>query len=263
MNIDIQELIQVVRRAGALIRDVRPDPEDIESKEGHRNFVTRYDELVQAELKRELAARWPDLRFIGEEEEEHLNADKHKCFIVDPIDGTSNFIHGVPFFAISVAAVDHGDVRAGVVYNPAIDELFYAEAGKGAFCNGEPITCTSLPLCDALFTVGLSPYRSELMAPSLRLMERLQPQVTDLRRLGAAALDLCYVAKGIQAGFCEFSLCPWDVAAGSLIAREAGAIVSDPFGAPLPLNRKTGILACAPQVYETVLDLVKEVGIRP
>ena len=260
MNIDIQELIQVVRRAGALIRDVRPDPEDIESKEGHRNFVTRYDELVQAELKRELAARWPDLRFIGEEEEEHLNADKHKCFIVDPIDGTSNFIHGVPFFAISVAAVDHGDVRAGVVYN-AIDELFYAEAGRCILQRradylhlAAAVRCPVYVGCRLSFgTDGtfLAPHGTVTAAGD-------RPAPAD-----AAALDLCYVAKGIQAGFCEFSLCPWDVAAGSLIAREAGAIVSDPFGAPLPLNRKTGILACAPQVYETVLDLVKEVGIRP
>lgn len=258
MPSDIQQLIEIVRSAGKTIRTARPTSEDIASKEGHQNFVTRYDESVQEQLKSQLAKYWPQYQFLGEEEEEHFDANEHCCFIVDPIDGTSNFIHGVPFFAISVALVDHGKPLAGVVYNPVLDELFYAEKGKGAYCNGERIRCADLPLANSLFTVGLSPYDSQLTENSLRLMALLEPEVTDLRRLGAAALDLCYVAKGVFSGFCELSLQPWDVAAGSLIAREAGAIVSDFYGDTLPLNRTTNIVACSPKAYQEFFALLKK-----
>lgn len=254
---DIAKLKEIVLAAGGLLEGARLDQAAVSSKAGHQNFVTVYDKKVQNFLEQKLGEAYPDCLFIAEEQEEREEAGLRPCFIVDPIDGTSNFIHGVPIYAISVAFVSEGRVRQGVVYNPVSRELYWAEEGKGAWLGEERLNCPNQPLALSLFCVGMSPYYAELLPATLALMAKLQPAVTDLRRLGAAALDLCYIAAGRQGGFCEWRLQPWDYAAGMLIAREAGARVTliDSEELP-PLNRPSSLLACGPQAYDEFRKLV-------
>ncbi len=253
---EIEKLKAIVTEAGRLIEDVHLEPGEVITKEGHSNFVTLYDKKVQDYLEKALKEAYPSYRFIAEEQEAHEKVKDEPCFIVDPIDGTSNFIHGLPFFAISVAAVSEGRVRSGVVYNPVSKELYWAEEGKGAYLGNKRLRCPDNGLALNLFCVGMSPYYAELLPATLELMAKIQPQVTDLRRIGAAALDLCFIASGRQGGFCEWRLQPWDYAAGMLIAREAGALVTTLDGEALPLDRPSDILACSPKAYREFRTLI-------
>lgn len=255
----LNEIKSIVRQAGNLLLEAKIEPESVLAKEGHKNFVTRYDKQVQDFLEDEFRKLWPEYHFVAEEQENPDFAPNDLRFIVDPIDGTSNFIHGMNLSAISVAAVDGDQITLGVVYNPFTNEMFWAELGKGAYLNGEPLNCPNVPLDLTLFCVGMSPYHEELMPKTLRLMGELQPLVTDLRRLGAAALDLSYIAAGRQGGFCEFQLQPWDFAAGKLIAEESGAIVTTLTGDPLPLDQPSSILCAGPLAYYTFREKI-EVG---
>ncbi|NCC83930.1 MAG: inositol monophosphatase [Clostridia bacterium] len=251
MNFDLERLQKIVRTAGDGLRQAVLAPEDVMAKAGHQNFATLYDQKTQDFLEAEFALAWPDFRFIAEEQEVHQGIGEGPCFIVDPIDGTSNFIHSVPISAISVAVVMDGKVRVGVVYNPFMNEMYWAEEGRGAWLNGKHLICPDLPMELSLFCVGMSPYYAELMPQTLRLMAEVQKRVTDLRRFGAASLDLCYIASGRQGGFCEWRLQPWDFAAGQLIAREAGAIVTTMDGEEAPLDKATSLLAAGPRIYKT------------
>ncbi len=257
---ELELIREIVREAGRKLPVSLIKSGQIQQKEGHQNFVTVYDELIQDYLESEFHKHWPEYRFIAEEQDELVALDSAPAFIVDPIDGTSNFIHGLPISAISVALAKDGEVVLGVVYNPFMDEMYWATRGCGAFLNGEPIHCPDLPLERTLFCVGMSPYYSELMERTIQLMQKLQPLVTDLRRFGAAALDLCYIASGRQGGFCEFRLQPWDFAAGMLIAREAGAKVTTLSGEEPPLDRPTALLAAGPEAYHT---FVEKIGYDP
>ncbi len=252
----LEEIKAIVRQAGEILLGAKIQAEGILAKEGHKNFVTRFDRQVQDFLEAEFQARWPEYLFIAEEQEDPALAKVGLRFIVDPIDGTSNFIYGLNLSAISVAAALDDKVTLGVVYNPFADEMFWAEEGKGAFLNGERLTCPDLPLELGLFCVGMSPYYEELMPKTLKLMGELQPLVVDLRRLGAAALDLSYIAAGRQGGFCEFRLQPWDFAAGMLIAQEAGAVVTQLTGEPLELDKPSTILCAGPRAYQEFREKV-------
>lgn len=260
MQVDIEKLKALTLEAGTLIKEAKLGSDQIISKEGHSNFVTSYDRKVQDFLERELARAYPDFQFVAEESDCNEKVTHKPCFIVDPIDGTSNFIHSLPFSAISLAALEGGEPIAGVVYNPFMDELYWAEKGKGSYFNGERLKCPDQPLALSLWCVGMSPYYAEYFPATFRLMAELMPKVTDLRRLGAAALDLCYIASGRQGGFCEWQLQPWDYAAGQLIAEEAGAVVSDIHGNKLGYNKGTSILAAGPRAYhefQSRIDLEK------
>lgn len=263
MALDTEKLKAIVKEAGLLIKDAKIDAASVMSKEGHSNFVTSYDKKVQDFLEKKLAEAFPEYRFIAEEQEEHPAAGSGPCFIVDPIDGTSNFIHGLPHFAVSVAALEDAQVRQGVVYNPLSEELYWAEKGKGAWLGDKRLKCPDKELALSLFCVGMSPYYEEFLPATLKLMAEVQPRVTDLRRLGAASLDLCYIAAGRQGGFCEWRLQPWDYAAGMLIASEAGAVVTDIEGRPLQFSGPSTILACAPKAYKEFRENIDIEAIKP
>mgnify|MGYP006314106501 FL=1 len=169
--------------------------------------------------------------------------DEGYAFIVDPIDGTTNFVKDYHMSAISVALLNGKEVVAGVVYNPYLDEAFYAIKGEGAFCNGKKISVSSQPIDKALVLFGSSPYDKELFPKTIEVLSQYFYKALDIRRCGSAALDLCSVASGRAELYFELQVSPWDFAAGKLLVEEAGGVVTTLDGEPLSFEGKTSILA--------------------
>lgn len=224
-------------------------------KEGHANFVTEADIGVQSYLIGALGKLCPDAAFFAEEKDDNLLTDK-PTFIIDPIDGTANFMRGRQWSAISVALAENKETVLAVVYNPYAKEMFWAERGKGAFCNGLPIQVSTVEFEQALISVGTSPYQPELAKRSMAICTQFLLQAGDLRRLGAAALDLCNVARGRCEVFFELMLSPWDYAAGMLILTEAGGMVCSPGSGPLLLDHKMPLLAASPLCFAKAEQII-------
>ena len=239
----LDQIIDLVRECGQLVKDADRRNLHVDSKAGHANFVTDYDKKVQDRLKSGLLKIMPDAHFMGEEGTTQEFSPKGKFFIVDPIDGTTNFIKDFRASSISVALVVDGAAELGAIYNPYLDEMFTAMRGQGAFCNGKRIHVSSEPLENGLVIFGTSPYNEELSERSFKLAYSYFRKAIDVRRTGSAALDMCSVAAGRAELFFELSLSPWDYAAGALIVEEAGGIVTDIDGNALVYDRKSSILA--------------------
>ncbi len=193
----------------------------VHDKGGHANFVTDADMAVQSYLMEELGKLLPEAVFFAEEKEEnHLG--QGYTFIIDPIDGTTNFFHHCRSSSISVGLLHKREPILGMVLNPYSNELFYAEKGKGAFCNDAPIHVSEREFSLGLVNMGTSPYFPEAADKTLRAGKLFLARCCDLRRSGSAALDLCSVAAGRTEMFYEFRLSPWDYAAATFIIQEAG-----------------------------------------
>lgn len=253
MSVDLEKLKDIVREAGEIISQVNLTPEQIRSKSSQKDLVTKYDVEVQDFLELRFRELWPDCHFMGEEQDEFRF--EQSGFLVDPIDGTSNFIFGIPHFCISVAVLDQGEVIQGVVYNPVVDEMYWAEAGQGAYLNGDRLKNPNFALDGAVFGFGGSPYDPNSIEPTVRLIAKIMEK-GDIRRFGSAALDLCYVASGRQSAYFEFAINPWDIAAGLLIAREAGVIVTTMDGEEPSLTRTMSILAAGPKIYAEIKKII-------
>ena len=253
----LEQIIPIVREAGEIVRRADHIGAHTREKTAACDLVTDYDLAVEAFLRERLLALLPEAVFFGEEEALTRDPSRGWAFIVDPIDGTTNFVRGIPQSAISVALAHDGQVEHAVVYDPFKDELFSASRGGGAFRNGSPIHVSTLPLSQGIFGMGTAIYKREYIAPTLRLTEQLMNRSCDFRRLGAAALDLCNVACGRTEVFFEYSLCPWDYAAGSLIVTEAGGHVSTLTGGPLPITERCSVWAS----NEVNKDVIKELAV--
>lgn len=236
----------IVLEAGNLIVHA----EDIavaKEKEGTFNFVTKYDTMVQDYLIRKLKLLLPEASFLGEENGQSSDPmTEPYCFIIDPIDGTTNFLCHFQCSAISVALSCHGKVTHGIVYNPFRKELFSAEVGKGAFLNGRPICVSDKALCDGVFIFGTTPYNPELRDSAFALAKDISSLTMDLRELGAASICLCYVACGRAVAYASPRLCTWDYAAASIILTEAGCALTDFDGSPLDFRTKVPVVASTP-----------------
>lgn len=199
------------------------------SRKGPADFVTLTDKKAEQIIRDELEKGRPGYSFLMEESGVVEGSDKTHRWILDPIDGTTNFMHGIPHFAISLALERESELIAGLVYNPAVDELFWAEKGKGAFINDQRRLRVSArrKLADCLILTEIPHLGRGDTARHLREVSVLMPQVAGLRRFGSAALDLAYVAAGRCDGYFENGLMPWDMAAGILLMREAGGFVSN------------------------------------
>ncbi|MCI8497323.1 MAG: inositol monophosphatase [Clostridiales bacterium] len=239
----IEKISELVRQGGKMILSADHIRESVSVKPGSANFVTRYDVAVQEFLERELLSLFPQAAFIGEEKDAETHADAEYAFIVDPIDGTTNFIKGYPRCAVSVGLSRRGNMELGVVYNPFADELFCAKRGEGATLNGRRIQVSENALKDGVVCFGTSPYYPELAQTSFALAGNLYQNAMDLRRTGSAALDLCDVACGRCELFFEAVLSPWDYAAASLIVEEAGGVAVDMAGKGLRFDQKCSVLA--------------------
>ena len=253
---EILEFISVCeRRAGELI--LRARNIIAENKTGSRNVVTEYDIKVQTMLREAIKNQIPDAGFFCEETADTDTLAKGRCFIIDPIDGTMNFVKGFNHSCISIAYILDGEVLAAAVYNPFSDELFTAEKGRGAYLNGKRIHCGEAPLSDSIVCVGTSPYRPELSDRTFSTVQLLFESSLDVRRQGSAELDLCYVAAGRAGLYWELDVSLWDYAAGYLIVNEAGGVCLDGNGNPLPFTEsKTSITAGTPKAFEDYIKLI-------
>jgi myo-inositol-1(or 4)-monophosphatase len=222
-------MVQAARKAA---RGLKRDFGEVEhlqvSLKGPANFVSAADRRAEEILRAELAKARPGYGFHGEEGGYQEGTDKSHTWIVDPLDGTTNFLHGIPQFAISIALEREGAIVAGLIYNPANDELFTAERGKGAFLNDERLRVAARQrLADAVVACGLPHAGRGNLELFRQEFAAVQPEVAGLRRFGAAALDLAWVAAGRVDAYWERNLSPWDMAAGTLMVREAGGFVTD------------------------------------
>jgi myo-inositol-1(or 4)-monophosphatase len=235
-NMPVSALMNVMvgaaRKAGrSLARDFGEVEQLQVSLKGPANFVSAADTRAEEILHKELIRARPGYGFLLEEHGEVEGADRTHRFIVDPLDGTTNFLHGIPHFAISIALERYGELVAGLIYNPASNETFTAERGKGAFLNDRRIRVAArTELADCLIVTGI-PHRGKAgQEIFLREMRSIMSATAGIRRTGAAALDLAFVAAGRFDGFWERNLRAWDLAAGIVILREAGGFVSDAEG---------------------------------
>lgn len=239
----MKKICELVRECGNFIKNADRSTIQIDAKAGHANFVTEYDKKVQEKLKEGLLKMEPDAIFIGEEGEKQTFSNKGKYFIVDPIDGTTNFIKDYHMSCISVALFSDGQAQKAVVYNPYLDEMFCAQRGKGAFCNEQPIHVSTEPLENGIVLFGTSPYNEELSEASFKMAYSYFKKALDIRRSGSAALDLCAIAAGRAELYFELLLSPWDYAAGGLIVEEAGGSITDVDGNPVVYDRPCSVMA--------------------
>lgn len=250
----------LIRAAGAIMRrvpdSVRSNPD---AKEGSANFVTAYDLKVQEFLKAGLSRILPEASFFAEEDGESRRAvDEGYVFIIDPIDGTTNFMCGYDHSAVSVGLLREGEPILGMVYDPYRDELYAAVRGGGATCNGRPITVSDRPVTRGIVAIGSAPYRRDTLSETVRDMtHRLFHAFADFRRSGSAALDICHVAAGRLDAFCEPILSPWDYAAGSVILSEAGGLATDFEGQPLDLSAPSSCVFGSPTAHPVALEICR------
>ena len=222
-----QNLNVIARSVGAYIRKEGDnfDRSRIEMK-GFNDLVSYVDKQAEEQLVNELRKLLPEAGFITEEGTDTTKGDRFN-WVIDPLDGTTNFTHGMPIYCVSVGLLDGDEVVAGVVYDPNRDECFSAYKGGGAFCNDKPIRVSDAPaLKDSLIITGFPYYDFGLTQQYLQVLGAFMSRSHGIRRLGSAALDLVYVACGRGEGFFEYNLNPWDVAGGTIIVQEAGGRLS-------------------------------------
>jgi myo-inositol-1(or 4)-monophosphatase len=222
-------MIGAARKASRSLKRDFGEVENLQvSLKGPANFVTAADRQAEEILRAELLKARPGYCFLGEEGGLQEGTDKTHTWMVDPLDGTTNFLHGIPHFCISIALQREDKIVAGVIYNPINDEFFTAEHGKGAFCNDRRIrVATRQRLLDAVVCCGLPHHGRGDLGQFRKEFAVIQDKVAGLRRFGSAALDLAYIAAGRFDVYWERDLSPWDFAAGVILVREAGGYVTD------------------------------------
>lgn len=253
----LEDIESLARGAGEILRRGYGQSHTISLK-GDIDLVTEIDRQSEAFILDEIRKRFPDDQVIAEESGEKPGKDCCAWF-VDPLDGTVNYAHGLPIFSVSIAYQENGFLRLGAVYDPMQDECFSAERDRGAWLNGEPIRASSIQtLVESLLATGF-PYDIQTSPHNnLDHYARFSLLSQGVRRLGSAALDLCYVAAGRMEGFWETDLGAWDMAAGALIAEQAGAIVTDIYGGPGYLSKPHSILAANRYIHPLMLEVLNE-----
>ncbi len=256
----INVMVSAVMKAS---RNLRRDFGEVEhlqvSLKGPSDYVTMADKKAEEILFEELSHARPDFGFLMEERGEVKGKRDDIRFIIDPLDGTTNFLHSLPHFATTVAVEEKGEITAGVVYAPLTDELYWAEKGQGAYFNDTRLRVSARrKLDDALLATGIPFKGKDGHAEFIAEVTELAPQVAGIRRFGAASLDLAYVAAGRYEGFWEANLKPWDLAAGVLLVREAGGYVTDMTGGP-DMLKTGGIIAANDQLHAPLERALKRV----
>jgi len=253
------QIEQIVIQAGSLIEGVQ-GVNELTAKEGHSNFVTKYDSMVQKFLIEHFRLLLPDAGYLGEEDGyAETIAGTEMLFIIDPIDGTSNFIFGFQCSAISVALSFDQKIQYGIVYNPFRHELFTAVRGQGAFLNHKQIHVQDRSLSEGLTHFGGAPYYQALKKWTYSMQEAVSHHTIDLRELGAASIGICYVACNRCVAYASPLLCTWDYAAAGLILTESGGVLSDMDKSPLFLQNKTSVIGGAPTAYAELASILTSI----
>jgi myo-inositol-1(or 4)-monophosphatase len=249
-------LEDIVRRSGVMVRDTADFT--VKDKGTKENVVTSVDVENEIFLKRELLSLIPGSVFKGEEGDDVPVAQKGYTWIVDPIDGTTNFARRIPEIGISVGLLKDGEPFMGVVYNPYTDNLYSAERGKGARKNGVPIRVSDRPMEDCLLCTAWCAYYKQYASGCFRVSERMHPICNDIRRIGTAAIELSMLAEGAVDLFFEIRLCPWDYAAASVILSEAGGFMVSMEG-PVDYDHACAFIAANNEGnLETLAKIVRE-----
>jgi myo-inositol-1(or 4)-monophosphatase len=253
----LQTAIEAAREAGRIIMDNLNtlDKNDVDKKMQF-DFVTHVDKACEERIVSRIKETYPSHSFYAEE---GYKEEGEYRWIIDPLDGTTNYIHGVPFFSVSIALEYKKDIILGVVYDPCRDELFTVEKGKGAFLNGKPIIASSVVEPErSILTTGF-PFRAKnYLEAYLETFRRLFLIMSGIRRMGSAALDFCYVACGRSEGFWEIGLSPWDVAAGALMIKEAGGCITDFSGGDEAIW-SGNVVASNGHIHGNILTIVQDV----
>jgi len=255
----IQVMIDATRKAGRkLARDFGEVAELQVSKKGPADFVSAADMKAEQVLVEELSRLRPGYGFLAEERGAVEGTDKSHRWIIDPLDGTTNFLHAIPHYCISVALEREGELVAGVIHNPATNEIFWAEKGKGAFLNNEKRlrVAARKHLDESVLATGIPFLGKPGHGQFLKELHQITQRVAGVRRFGSAALDLAYVAAGRFDGFWERDLKPWDMAAGALMVLEAGGKVTTADGEPYR-SESTTILAANTDIHPLVLERLR------
>ncbi|NLG89999.1 MAG: inositol monophosphatase [Clostridiaceae bacterium] len=256
----LSKIIDAVREAGKLI--LNADDIEVASKDGGANYVTKYDFMVQEFLCKRLKEIVPDAGFVGEEGSGgHEKAGDGYCFIIDPIDGTTNFICNYKLIAVSVGLALDGEPVLGVVYNPYLDEMFYAEKGKGAYLNGKKLIIKDRSLNEGLLCFNSSPYNKELRETLFKLLKELSYQAVDIREIGTAALSICYVADNRNAAYFSLALSVWDYAAAAVIVREAGGELMTVNGENIGLYGTSSLVAANRTAMKEFFAIAEKVSL--
>ena len=248
--------VRFAREAGAILLEGYGRVHAPERK-GRIDLVTEYDRRSEARLLALIAARFPDHGVLAEESGAHAASPASRArWVIDPLDGTTNFAHNYPFFGVSVGVEVNGVMAAGAVYDPVRDEMFAAAHGAGATRNGQPIRVSGCEAIeDALLVTGFPYDVREFPERHLPLFQEFLVRAQGIRRDGSAALNLCYLAMGRFDGFWEGNLSPWDVAAGSLVVREAGGVITDYAGGPFHLEGRQ-ICAAGAALHPRLLEVL-------
>ncbi len=256
-------IINVIERAArkaarGLARDFGEVEQLQVSRKGPAEFVFAADRKAEQVLREELTKARPKFGFLLEEQGEIAGEDEHNRWIVDPLDGTTNFLHAIPHFAISIAHQRDDEILASAVYQPIHDEFFWAERGIGAFLNEQRLRVSGrTALSQALIATGL-PFKGHDPEPRyFKTLQAMVQEVAGVRRFGSAALDLAYLAAGRYDGFWEFGLKPWDIAGGLMLVREAGGLVSD-FEGRSNVLASGNILASNEKLHNDLAQLLKK-----
>lgn len=241
----------VRRNLGKISKD------DIDIKQTS-DFVTYIDRESEQIIIKTIRDKFPDHHFLAEESLKESGTGQYR-WIIDPLDGTTNYIHGYPIFSLSIALQFHDEIILGLVYDPLRKEIFTAKKGKGTFLNGKKTKVSAAgDMSNSLIATGFPFRKRELIDPYLALFKNIFSKVSDIRRAGSAALDLAHVACGRCEGFFELSLGPWDIAAGSVLIKEAGGVITD-FGGGNDYLSTGNVVAAAPALHGEILKEVKGV----
>ncbi len=249
--------VAAAREAGRFLMENVGRVKRIESKKGEeRNLVSEIDRGSEERIIRMIRSRFPTHQILAEESGESSSSDEYK-WVIDPLDGTTNYLHGLPIFSVTIAIERRGEVVAGVTYDPNQDELFSAEKGSGAFVNGRRLSVSSTSrLIDSLLITGF-PYDIAVNPDhAVEHFCNFLMEARGVRRLGSAAMDLAYVAAGRFDGFWEVNLNPWDMATGALLVEEAGGRITDFFGNPSSIYRKQ-VLASNGALHDAMVAVLK------
>lgn len=256
---NLNVMIKAARKAGrSLVKDFR-EVENLQvSAKGAGDFVSKADIAAEAILKEELRGARPNYGWLGEESAEEQGEDPTRRWIVDPLDGTTNFLHGMPHWAVSIALEQKGEIVSAVVYDPAKDELFYAEKGQGAWLGDRQRLRVSgrNQMIETVFATGVPFGGRNYLPATLKDLAALMPQCAGVRRWGAAALDLAYVAAGRYDGFWERGLNIWDIAGGVLLVKEAGGLV-EPIREGANILESGQLIAANPEIFEKFAKTIR------
>jgi len=257
MHPELNSIIDWSKKAGQIIKNGFGQEHQIELK-SEIDLVTEIDKQSEAYLIAEIRKRFPEHTVVGEESGTLNGHHSESTWYIDPLDGTSNYAHGVPIFSVSIAYAYRGKVQMGVVYDPMQNECFYAERGQGAYRNGQKLQVSAAnSLIRSMLVTGFPYDVHTTRENNLDYFRNFLLKAQAVRRLGSAALDMCYVAAGRLDGYWELSLKAWDIAAGVLMVEESGGIVTKLDGTPFSLTPPYDIVVANPNIHSLMMDVVK------